>query len=176
MSLLLQINWHDMFVPSTSLLEIIIRGSIMYLILFILLRIMRRDAGGLNIMDVLLIVLIADAAQNGMAGEHKSITEGTVLLGTIGFWNYFLDWISYKIPKIRPLFDPAPFPLIQNGRILRKNLRREMITEDDLMGQLRLQGVDDVKMVKSCMLEGDGRISVVKMEQEITPKQAEVMK
>ncbi|MFN7120156.1 MAG: DUF421 domain-containing protein, partial [Saprospiraceae bacterium] len=151
-------------------------GTILYLFIFIVFRLLRRNAGGLNIMDVLLIVLVADAAQNGMADDYKSITEGMILVATIAFWNFFLDWLAFKLPAIRPLLDPEPFPLIENGKMNRKNMDQEMITEESLLGQLRQQGVDDVKLVKSCHLESDGRISVVKFEEEIKQKPKEVIK
>lgn len=170
MIVLLRIDWQQMFVPTSSIPEIILRGSLMYLFIFVLLRLMRRDTGGLSIVDVLLVVLIADAAQNGMADDYKSVTEGMILVATIGFWNFFLDWLAYRIPFVRKLISPSPLPLIQNGRMMRKNMHREMITEEDLLGQLRQQGVDEVKKVKSCMLESDGRISVVKLEEEVSQK------
>ena len=78
-----KIDWQSMFVPTESVLEVIIRGTIMYVGMFALLRIFRRQAGAIGIADLLVIVVIADAAQNGMAGESKSITEALLLISTI---------------------------------------------------------------------------------------------
>ena len=75
MSILLQIDWKSVFVPSLHLGEIFLRGTIVYLSLFFLLRMLRREAGAISISDLLVVVLIADAAQNAMASEYKSITE-----------------------------------------------------------------------------------------------------
>jgi hypothetical protein len=66
------IDWHEMLVPTGSLVELILRASIMYLLILAGFRIFRRDAGSLSVSDLLVVVLIADAAQNGMAGEYKS--------------------------------------------------------------------------------------------------------
>jgi hypothetical protein len=72
--------WHDVFVPTHSILEMFVRGTIMFLTIFAVLRfVLKRQAGGLSTPDVLLVVLLADAAQNGMAGEYRSVTEGIVL-------------------------------------------------------------------------------------------------
>ena len=73
----------------------------------------RRGAGTIGISDLLVIVLIADAAQNAMASEYKSITEGLILVTTIVSWDYFLDWLGYKFPVIRPLLRPPTVSLDQ---------------------------------------------------------------
>ncbi|WAK00922.1 DUF421 domain-containing protein [Methylobacter sp. YRD-M1] len=164
MDILFQIDWQSVFVPSVGILEIIIRGTIIYLSLFVLLRVLRREAGSLGITDILVIVLIADAAQNGMAGEYKSVTEGLILVMTICFWDYFLDWLGHRIPAIQRLIHPAPLLLIKDGQMLRKNMRQEMITQDELVSLIRQQGVESASEVKACYLESDGGISVVKKQ------------
>lgn len=157
------INWVAMFKPSGSVLEVMIRGTIMYLGLFMLLRVfMRRQAGGLGMSDLLVIVVIADAAQNGFAGEYKSITEGFALVLTIIFWDYAIDWLGYHVPWFDRFARPKALLLIENGKIHRENLDQEQITLDELMCQLRLQGVDRIGDVKLAHIEGDGRVSVVR--------------
>ena len=159
-----QIDWNSVFVPSGSLLEIVLRGTLVYLMIFILLRLLRREAGSLGIADVLFIVLIADAAQNAMSSEYKSITEGFLLILTIAFWEFTLDWLAYRYPRFSRLVQPAPLLLIKDGRMLRKNMRQEMVTEEELNSQLRQQGVEDLSQIKKCYLEGDGKVSVIKQE------------
>ncbi|HVG22388.1 MAG TPA: YetF domain-containing protein, partial [Blastocatellia bacterium] len=88
-------------------------------------------------------------------------TEGAVLISTIAFWDYTLDWLGYRYPRFQRFIRPAPLLLVKDGRMLRKNMRYEMITEEELFSQLRQQGVDKVSEVKKCYLEGDGRISVI---------------
>lgn len=161
MEKLFQIDWNSVFVPTVPLLEIIFRGSLVYLLLFVVLRLLRREAGGLGIADVLVIVLIADASQNAMSSDYKSITEGGILVATIVFWDYTLDFLGYRFPRFQRFVRPAPLPLIKDGRMLRKNMRQEMITEEELLGQLRQQGIEDIGRVKKCYLEGDGRISLI---------------
>jgi uncharacterized membrane protein YcaP (DUF421 family) len=164
MSIILQIDWKSVFTPTLHIGEIFLRGSIVYLALFFILRLLRREAGALGISDLLVVVLVADAAQNAMASEYKSITEGVVLVGTIVAWDYSLDWLGYRFPAVQRLLRPAPLPLIKEGRVLRQNLRKEMITMEELLGQLREQGVESVGEVKRCCLDGDGHVSVIKYE------------
>lgn len=160
-------DWKSIFVPDTPLLEIILRGSIMYISLFVMLRvILKRQTGTLGMTDLLLITLLADAAQNAMAGEYKSIPDGIVLVATIIFWNFLFDWLSFKSEWFSRLIEPPPLPLIQNGKMLRRNMRREFITEDELMMELREQGLEDISKVKDAYIESDGRISIVQKRQK----------
>lgn len=148
-----------MFVPTESVLEILLRGTIMYMGMFVLLRIFRRQAGTVGIADLLVVVVIADAAQNGMAGDSRSITEALLLISTIVVWDWAFDWMGYRSPLFERLISPKPLLLIKNGRVIGRNLRREMITEDELESQLRLQGIEDRKKVRECYLESNGRFS-----------------
>jgi uncharacterized membrane protein YcaP (DUF421 family) len=159
-------DWKSLFSFDVPVLEIILRGSVMYISLFILLRVvLKRQAGSLGMTDLLLITLIADASQNAMAGQYTSLPAGIVLVGTIVFWSYTFDWLSYKFHWFNRLTEPSPLLLIRDGKMLRKNMRRELITEDELMSQIREQGLDDMGKVKEAFMESDGHISVVQQEQ-----------
>ena len=163
MNTLLGIDWKAMFVPATGLAEIALRGSVMYLALFAILRFMgRRQAGHFGPADLLVIVLIADAAQNALGAEYRSVTEGVLLVVTIVVWDYALDWLAWRYPSLRSILKSPSLKLIENGRILHRNLRAEMLGRDELMSQLREEGVEDVEEVKVARLEGDGRLSVIK--------------
>lgn len=160
------IDWQSVFVPSTSVLEIILRGTLVYLFLFIVLRFLRRSAGAIGISDLLVVVVIADAAQNAMGSKYESVTEGAVLVSTIVAWDYFFDWLAFRYPSIRPILRPRALLLIKDGKVLKQHLRREMISEDELLGELREQGVENVKDVKYSYMESDGHISVVKKSEK----------
>lgn len=160
-------GWAALIIPDVPLVEMIVRGSVMYLGLLVLLRvILKRQPGTLGMTDLLLITLLADASQNAMAGEYRSLPDGMVLVSTIIFWNYFLDWLSFRSPRMRRWIEPAPLLLVENGKLLRQNLRRELISAEDLMGQLREQGITDLKKVKKAFIESDGQISVVQRREK----------
>lgn len=152
------------FVPDTPLLEIFVRGTLTYLALFLLLRISRNRSGGsLGMADLLVLVLIADAAQNAMAGEYTSWTDGFLLVCTIVGWAYGLDWLAYRYPGTLGRFmHPPPTPLVRDGVKVQLNLDRERISHEELMTQLRLQGVEVIEDVERASLEGNGEVSVVR--------------
>ena len=161
MDLLFKIDWQSMFVPTESIAEIVIRGTIMYLAMYFLLRIFRRQSGNVGIADLLVIVVIADAAQNGMAGDSKSITEAVILIVTIIVWDFFFDWLGFRSVLVDRLLSPDPLMLVENGKIIKKNLEKELITEDELMSQLRQQGHENLSNVKNVFLESNGHFSVL---------------
>ena len=158
----LSIDWHKLFLPSGSLVELVVRGSVLYLAILALMRVMRREAGSIRTTDLLVVVLVADAAQNGMVGDYTSITEGLLLVAVIFGWDYVLDWLAYRYAPIHRLLNPPALLLVRDGRVLSRNLRSEMLTVGDLKEQLREQGVEDIAQVKRAFLEGDGSMSVIK--------------
>ena len=159
----MSLDWGEIFGISVSPLELIIRGTAMYLFLFLLFRVVvRRRVGAIGMADILILVIIADAAQNAMSGEYKSVTEGAILVGTIIFWNMAIDWVNFRVPALRPWLEPPPMLLIQNGRILHRNLRHEYLTEDELKAKLREKGVKDYSEVAEAHMESDGNVSVIK--------------
>src|SRR5512134_1099179 len=102
----------DLFGFTVSPFELVLRGSVVYWLLFLLFRfVLRRDAGSLGIADILLLVLIADASQNAMSGGYQSIAEGAVLVGTIAGWNWLMDWGAYRFNAVRRLSEPGPLVL-----------------------------------------------------------------
>lgn len=161
-ALTLSLDWQKMFVPSVPILEIIIRGTIVYLGLYFLLRFAsKRSVGTFSISDILVLVLIADAAQNAMAGSYTSVPDGLILVATIIFWSWFLDWLGYVSKKAEKVIKPDPLLLIKHGKLLRKNMAKEQITMEELMAELRNQGVDQVNAVDRAYLESDGSFSVI---------------
>ena len=171
MDKLFLIEWAELLVPTHSIAEIMLRGTVMYLSLFVILRfVMVRQSSTIGIADILVIVVIADAAQNGFAKEYKSITEGVFLVLTIVFWNTLLNWPSYRFKILERLLSPPPLQLIKNGRMNRRNMRSEFITEDELRGQLRQQGISELTEVQQACLEANGELSVIKFTSEDSSK------
>jgi uncharacterized membrane protein YcaP (DUF421 family) len=159
------IDWADLFGLSMPVAEIVVRGTAIYGFLFCIFRfLIRRDVGSVGIADILILVLVADASQNAMAGDYRSITDGMVLIATLIFWNMLLDWLAFRFPAFRRLAEPGTLVLVRDGRLVMRNLRREFITEDELWAQLRKQGIERLDQVRHVYLEADGNFSVIRKE------------
>jgi uncharacterized membrane protein YcaP (DUF421 family) len=166
----LNLDWQGLFVPSQPVLETIVRGTATYLALFLLLRLFRRQTSSLGPADLLVLLLIADASQNAMAGEYHAITDGLILVATIMFWEYVIDFLSFYIPAFGHLVNRQPLPVVEQGKVNHENLRKELLSEDELMSQIRQKGVDELSHVKQSLIEGDGHISVI-TDQRTSPAQ-----
>ena len=159
-------DWSELFGLSVSPWELIVRGSAMYLFLFLLFRVVvKRRVGSIGMADILILVIVADAAQNGMAGEYRSVTDGFILVSTLVGWNMLIDWLAFRFPALARVLEPPPLLLIDNGRVLRKHLRVELMSENELESKLREQGVADPREVAKAYIEPDGQVTVLKKKQ-----------
>lgn len=168
----MSVDWSGMFTPQVSLIELFVRGSMVYLGIFAVIRIFRRQKGARNAADFLVLVLVADAAQNALSADYHSVTEGAVVVGTIFFWDYVLDTLAFLFKPMNRLLNGEPLLLIEAGKLNRKNLRKEMLLTEDVMEQLREQGIADMSEVKRCYLEADGHFSVIKYAHDGAPHPA----
>jgi uncharacterized membrane protein YcaP (DUF421 family) len=169
----MEVMLNTLFELTLSPVELVVRGTVMYLGLVLTFRfLLRRDVGSLGVPDVLFIVLVADAAQNAMAGEYKSIADGIVLVATLVFWNVALDWLAYRSQTMRKLIEPRALPLIRNGKWIRRNLKSEWITTDEVLSKLRERGVQHISQVKIAKLEPDGELGVIRDDDDETEQPA----
>ena len=154
-----------MFAIHVSPFELVARGTLVYWFLFVIFRfVLRRDVGAVGIADILLLVIVADAAQNAMAGGYDTVSEGAILIGTIVAWNWLLDVLSYRFSWARRFAQPSRLQLVRRGKPQLRNMRREYVTMDELREKLREQGLEDLEQVKAAYLEGDGQISVIRTD------------
>jgi uncharacterized membrane protein YcaP (DUF421 family) len=152
-----------MFSFSMSPVELFIRGTCTYFFLFCLFRfVVRRDVGAIGVSDLLVLVVIADASQNAMAGEYKSIVDGFVLIGTIIGWSYVLDLLSYRFELARRFALPRPLCIVKDGVVQERHLERELITDEELQQILREHEIEDISEVRRAYLEPDGQVTVIR--------------
>jgi uncharacterized membrane protein YcaP (DUF421 family) len=163
---LINVDWKAIVVPERPLAELVVRGTIMYLAVFVMLRlVMRRQVGGLGTSDILVIVLIAEVAGNGFSPDTRSVVESAVLVLVILFWSYVIEWLQFRFPGFERIVRDPKLKLIEDGRLLRRNMRQELVTYEELMTQLREQGLENCRAVKAAYMEADGNISIIRKEE-----------
>ncbi len=159
------IDFEALFVIEGSVLETIVRSTILYFGILFLMRILPRRTGGeLAMMDLIFVLLIAEAATHSI-GDYTSITEGFIAIGTLMTWDYLVNWLSFHIPMVERMFSAPPVQIIKRGKILRRNMRSEYITEEELEENIRKKGLEDISQVKHAFVEGDGKITIVPVEE-----------
>lgn len=157
------IDWSQVLTFTVSPLELFVRGTLTYFFLFLLFRfVVRRDTGTLGVSDLLVLVIIADASQNAMAGGYHSVPDGFVLISTIIGWNYVLNWLSFRFPLVQHFTLPQPLCIVKDGVKQDAALRRELIGDDELREMLREHEIEDIAEVRRAYLEPDGQVTVMR--------------
>jgi uncharacterized membrane protein YcaP (DUF421 family) len=155
-------DWGSILVPDLSLAESFARGSVVYLALIVLFRVvMKRQTGSLGLPDLMLVVLVSECVSTALSNEAKSVVNGLVAVGALLFWSFALDRIGHKWPWFQRLLEPQPVVLVEDGKPNRENLNREGITDEELEAQLREHGIEELNLVKKAILEAEGTVSVV---------------
>ena len=161
-------DWAALFEMHVSPVELIVRGSLMYWLLFLVFRfVLKRDVGAVGIADILLLVLIADASQNAMAGGYDTVAEGLVLVATLIGWNYLFDWAAFRWKAVRRFVEPPPLLLVRRGRLLHRNLRAEHLTLTEFKAHLRANGLVSWHGVRAAYMESDGTFTVIKEKSKV---------
>ncbi|WP_441288573.1 DUF421 domain-containing protein [Sorangium sp. KYC3313] len=150
---------------SKPLWEIALRTTLVYLALVILIRVIpKRRTGHLSPNDMLALILIGGMAADGIMGGSSSPADALLMIALIVMWGYVLDILEFRVPFFRRCLRDTQTTLVRDGRLQRDNMRREMVTEEELQAALRRQGITDITTVRSACLEADGEISVVKKQ------------
>ena len=161
------VDWSEVFAFTVSPLELFVRGTLTYFFLFLLFRfVVRRDTGTLGLSDLLVLVIIADASQNAMAGDYTSVPDGFVLMGTIIGWSYALNWLSFRFRLVQRFTMPGPLCIVKDGVKQAAMLKRELIADEELGEMLREHGIEDIKEVKRAYLEPDGNVTVIRRRRD----------
>lgn len=154
-------DWLRVFAVETPLLELIARGTVLYFGILIFMRFMPRRSGGeLATMDLVFLLLIAEAAAHAL-GDYTAVADGVIMIATLMGWNYLLNFLSFYVPFLERLISAPPLQVVRDGQLLRRNMRREFLTEEELMNHLRQEGVGEIKDVKAAYIEGEGKITVI---------------
>jgi uncharacterized membrane protein YcaP (DUF421 family) len=155
-------DWSSIIQPETPILELVLRGTAMYLAVLVLLRLMPRRSGGeLGRMDLVFLLLIAEAATHSLGG-YDSIADALIVIATLMAWDYITNFLSHRFSWFERLLSAPPVQVIRDGNLLLRNMRREYLTEDELMSALRRKGFEGPEEVKAAWVESEGRIAIVR--------------
>ncbi len=154
----------------TPPLELVARAAIVYFLFLIALRIFgKREVGQFTLFDLALILLAANALQPAMTGPDSSITGGVIIVVTIFVLNLGVAQLRERVPLVRRILESEPTVLARDGAWIREALEREGLDDTDTAAALREHGMDKIEDVKLAVLEEDGSISIVPIDQARTP-------
>ena len=151
-----------MFELGTDWWEIIVRATVVYIAVVLALRLTgRRSLGQRNAVDLVLILIVANAVQNAMIGSDTSLIGGLLAAGTLFLVDAIFDRIFGRSERLEHFFSGSPVVLVNHGQLLEANLRKEHMSHGELAEALREHGIEEIGQVKTAILEIDGSLSVV---------------
>jgi uncharacterized membrane protein YcaP (DUF421 family) len=151
-----------LWMPDISIWEKILRSGVVYLFILLAFRFSgKRQVGQLTPFDLVVLLIISNVVQNALIGNDNSLGGGILGAATILILNFIVVDLTFRFKPARRLLEGEPTLLVHNGRVLRHNMDREKITQEDLLSALRQNGLADVEKVRFAVLEENGQISVI---------------
>jgi uncharacterized membrane protein YcaP (DUF421 family) len=153
-------------------MDIILRASVMFFIMYLLLRLLgKRELSQVTPFELVLLVVMGDLVQQGITHNDLSMTGATLAIGTIAFWALALSWATYLSPRAERMLEGVPRVLVKNGELITANMRRDRITRAEVEIEMRLAGIAHIAEVAWAILEPNGKISFVAKKEDETCKQ-----
>jgi uncharacterized membrane protein YcaP (DUF421 family) len=144
-------------------MDIVLRAVVVFCFLLVLTRIIgRRELSSLQPFDLILIIILGDAVQQGLTQDDYSLTGAFLAIGTIAVLQVFVSWIGFRFPRARPVLEGTPIVLVQDGEVIERNLGRERLSVDEVREAARIQGIGHLAQVRWAVLETSGQISFIK--------------
>jgi uncharacterized membrane protein YcaP (DUF421 family) len=144
-------------------MDIVLRGIVVFVFLFVLVRVMgRRELSSLEPFDLILLIILGDAVQQGLTQDDYSLTGAMLAVGTIAILQIATSWLNFRVPRLRPILDGEPIVIVQDGKPIERNLKRERLTGDDLAEAARREGIATLDDVAWAVMETSGSISFIK--------------
>jgi uncharacterized membrane protein YcaP (DUF421 family) len=146
-------------------MDIVLRAIAVFFFLFILVRIIgRRELSSLQPFDLILLIILGDAVQQGLTQDDYSLTGAFLAIGTIAVLQVLVSWIGFRFPRARPVLEGTPIVVVQDGSVIERNLNRERLSIDEIREAARVQGIAQLSEVKWAVLETSGQISFIKKD------------
>jgi uncharacterized membrane protein YcaP (DUF421 family) len=143
-------------------MDIVIRAVVAFLFVFVLTRLIgRRELSSLQPFDLLLLIVIGDLLQQGVTQNDLSVTGLVLTVGIFGLMTLAASYVGFRFPRIRPILEPEPLILVEDGNVIEQNLKKERMTPQELAAEARLQQIDSLDKVKWAVLESGGQISFI---------------
>jgi uncharacterized membrane protein YcaP (DUF421 family) len=146
-------------------MDIVFRGIAIYFFIYLLTRVIgRRELSSLAPFDLILLIILGDAVQQGLTQDDYSITGAVIAVGTIATLQVVTSWASFRLPRMRSVLEGEPIVIIEDGKPIERNMKRERLVLEEVMEEARLQQIDSVDKIRWAVLEASGNISFIEKQ------------
>jgi uncharacterized membrane protein YcaP (DUF421 family) len=143
-------------------MDLVFRAIALFCFVYLLTRIIgRRELSSLEPFDLILLIVIGDAIQQGLTQDDYSVTGALIVVGTFGVLQILVSFLSYRFPRLRPALDGEPIVIVQDGKPIERNIKRERMTIEEVMVEARQQQVASMDEIAWAVLETSGKVSVI---------------
>ena len=144
-------------------MDLVLRAAVVFVFVVILTRIIgRRELGSLAPIDLILLIILGDALQQGLTQDDYSLTGAVLVVGTLAVLQVFTSWLSFRVPMTRRVLEGEPLIIVENGQPIERNLRRERLTLEEVTESARMKEIGSLDEVQWAVLERNGEISFIK--------------
>ncbi|MDX6655364.1 MAG: hypothetical protein QOH62_157 [Solirubrobacteraceae bacterium] len=144
-------------------MDIVFRAAAIFAAIFLIMRVIgRRELASMEPFDLILLVVMGDLIQQGVTQDDYSVTGAVLAIATIALLTVLVSYLGYRSKRLRPVLEGEPLVLVEDGRPIERNMRRERITVEELSAEARLQQIASIADVRFAVLETNGRISFIK--------------
>jgi uncharacterized membrane protein YcaP (DUF421 family) len=145
-----------------ELLVIAGRTAVVYVLMLVVIRgLGKRTVGNFSAFDLLVALMLGELVDEIIFGDVQFL-QGTTAIVAIGALAYADAWLAWWSDRMEAILEGVPTPVVRDGEFLPKGMRRERMNEKDILGQLRVQGITDMREVHLAVVENDGALSVLK--------------
>src|SRR5580765_4942443 len=143
-------------------MDLVLRAVAVFAFILVLTRVIgKRELGSLQPFDLILLIVLGDALQQGLTQDDYSLTGAVLVVGTLAVLQVLVSWLSYRFARLRPLLEGDPIVVLQDGKVIERNLRRERLTVEELAEAARGQQIAHLADVRFAILETSGTISFI---------------
>jgi uncharacterized membrane protein YcaP (DUF421 family) len=143
-------------------MDLVIRATVVFFFVFLVTRVVgRRELSQLEPFDLILLVVVGDLVQQGVTQSDESVTGALIVIATITVLSIAVSWVSFRSRRVRVITEGEPIVLVQDGRPIERNMRRERITLEDIQEEARQAQIASVADLRWAILEDGGRISCI---------------
>jgi len=147
-------------------MDAVLRGGVIYIFLLVLFRLTgKRTLNAVTPFDLVLLLIISEAAQNAMIGQDYSLTNSFLVILTLVGLDVLLSFVKQRSHKAEKVLDGAPLLIVERGRLLEDRMHKSRVDQEDVMAAARLhQGLERLAQIKYAVLEVNGEISIIPEE------------
>jgi uncharacterized membrane protein YcaP (DUF421 family) len=144
-------------------MDIVIRAAIAFSFVFLLTRVVgRRELSSLEPFDLIMLIMMGDLVQQGVTQSDYSVTGIFLAAGTLALMTVLVSYLSFRFKRLRPILAGEPLVILQDGKPIDANLRRERLTLEEVAQEARIQQIASLDKVEWAVLERTGQISFIK--------------